>query len=196
MSYTLDGQGHLGWLPSGVLPAGDPYIIGGWRYANYSRLTSMSSLGALTSGTILLTAMWLPANGQPLTQLGFVTTATAASVPLHSWMVLCDADLYVIAASSDKATTAIPASTVQTYTISSTTPSYSGLYYVGIMVAATTVPTLAGFGSSGPAAQGQATGTTPILAGNSSTGQTTPPAVNTKLTAITSGANFPYILGA
>ena len=67
------------------------------------------------------------------------------------------------------------------------TTTYSGLHYLGIMVAATTVPTLTG-GTPGTAVPGLA----PVLYGNADTGLTTPPAFPLTATSITAVNGAPY----
>ncbi len=106
---------------------------------------------------------------------GTATAAIAGLIAVGSATLgfagLFDSSRNQLAVTSNDTTTAWAANTVKTLLV--TTPytvTTSGLYYVGIMVAATTVPTL-----KGPAAltATQVHGAAPIINGNSSSGLTT-----------------------
>lgn len=130
------------------------------------------------SGVLTLTAISLPLD-TVVNTLNFVSGTTAAITPTHQFAGLYDNTGKQLAVSADLLTAAIAASTVIPYPIStiaqgaasSFTTTYSGLYYVGIMVVAGTQPTWAGI-------TGLVTDETipPIMAGSSDTGQTAPPA--------------------
>lgn len=155
------------------------------------RSNCSTDLSVLTTQIVQLQAIELP----PLTvctSLTYISGATAANTPTNWWFVLCDKNRVVLAVTADQTSTAWAANTAMTKAFGTpyTTPEYPDLYYVGIMVKATTPPSL-----RGPAAMGNsvlASTFTPTLCGASSTGQTTPPALAATLTAITPGVNFPY----
>lgn len=147
----------------------------------------------MTSGSASLAAIRLAA-GQTVGQAGFVTSTTAAVTPTHWWVVLLDQGYTVRAVSADQTSGAIAASTWFTLPFSTVyTATYTGLYLLGVMIAAGTVATLCG--STAPLAA-MVTGTgapAPLLGGVSSTSQTTPPAVGASLIAPTAAAVTPYL---
>lgn len=128
-----------------------------------------TAIGA--TGVLYMQAIWLTA-GTLVSNISFCTATTAASVPTHYMFGLFDASRNLLAATADQTSTAWAATTLKTlavvtpYTIPTT-----GLYYLGIFMAATTVVTLKG----GTARTGgQLAGTAPIINGTSaSTGLTT-----------------------
>lgn len=144
---------------------------------------TVATSGLTTSGTIYLSAITL-AQGVLVSNISMITgTGTLKTGGTHGWYVLLDSGLVARAASADQvdpATVWGVASTV--YTLPMTTPyltTYTGLYYVGIMVATSAgsqpqilaaVNIAAGLGQavimSGPAT------------GAHGTGQTTPPATD------------------
>ncbi|MEO7102873.1 MAG: hypothetical protein ABI119_06005 [Gemmatimonadaceae bacterium] len=146
--------------------------------------------GTVTSGTIRLQSIQLPA-GLPVTNIAFCSGTTAGATLTHQWFVLTDSALKVLCVTGDDTTTAWAASTVKTLAVTSGPyrTLYTGLYYVGIMVSATTVPTIQGSPSTLTVGFRN---TAPKSSGNSSTGQTTPATVGATLTALTTQANCHY----
>ncbi len=129
-----------------------------------------TNVAALTSGQLFLQAIWLEA-GMVVRWISFCSATTAGATLTNQLFGLFDSSRNQLAVTSNDTTTAWAANTVKTLLV--TTPytvTTSGLYYVGIMVAATTVPTL-----KGPAAltATQVHGAAPIINGNSSSGLTT-----------------------
>jgi hypothetical protein len=181
-------QGSSTWtklMPTGVIAES------AWR-GNCSNNTG----AGLASGTLEMVSIWLPAG--PIGHLGLYTGATAAVTPTHSWLALFDATRVMLAVTADAGSAAIPANTLLSYAIatiasgSSTTYTVpaEGMYYVGWLVVASTVPSL--YGLAAPAGNGPMIAA-PALAGGSSTGQTTPPAFPFTAAAITAAANVPYM---
>lgn len=141
-----------------------------------------------TSGTVYLTAIVL-AQGLLVANVSMVTgTGTLKTGGTHGWYCLADSGLVVRAASADQTDAATKwgtASTVYTLPMANAyTTTYTGLYYVGVMVAnsAGTQPNIV-------SAASLATGIVsiaPVLSGPSSggtgTGQTTPPATDGSVT--------------
>jgi len=129
-----------------------------------------------TSGTLVISSITLEL-GEVVGHIGFGTGATAAVGPTHWWVCLLDQTYKLMAHSADQTTTALPASTWQKLaTIASYTATYSGTFYLGLMVATgTTQPTIL---CRNETPDGQfVTGTnvpTPVVNGLSSTGLTTP----------------------
>jgi len=132
------------------------------RFGGNSELT-------ITSGTLNLFGVYLPAN-QTITSISFFSGGTSLSVGTNQWFGIFDSSRAPLRFTSDDTSTAWGTNTVKTLNLTSTyTPSTSGDYYIGIMVAATTPPTLR--------CSVQAGGTeiiqlAPIVQGKSSTGLT------------------------
>lgn len=166
----------------------------------FSRIAGAAS-AALTSGVLELTAIPL-LTGTTVTDITFLTGSTAAVTPTHWWYGLYDNNLNQLAVTADQTTTAIAANTSYSLqlataasgSISNYTLSYSGLYYLGWMATAGTMPTLLRLAGAGIAAMAAVS---PILASSSDTAQTTPPgfphqtAALTKANAIAS--NYAYV---
>lgn len=106
------------------------------------------SQSALASGSLHLSAIYLFA-GQVVSTITFRTGATAAATPTAQWFALYSPALAKLGVTSDDTTAAWAAHTPKTLTLASayTVPT-SGLYYVGVMVAAATVPSMVGNASS------------------------------------------------
>ncbi len=127
-AWLLDGK------PSGVLRS------------NLDRRTVEGNLAALTTQVMLSAAIALEA-GDVVTNLTFVSGATAAGSPTNWWFALFDdaATPALIAQSADQTSTAWAANTVKTLALASAyLVPRSGVYYAAVMVKATTVPTLVG----------------------------------------------------
>lgn len=147
-------------------------------------LVSEAVLNALTSGTLYLVAIYLRA-GQVCSAISFFSANTAAGTPTNQIFALYDRDRNLLAQTANDTTTAWAANTIKTRSLTSTyTATYTGLYYVGIMVTATTVPSMKGINAK---AASQLAGTAPILHGNSSAGLTT--TLPNPAAAITVGTN-------
>lgn len=124
----------------------------------------------LSTGRLSVQAIWLDA-GMVINWISFFSATTAAGTPTNQLFGLYDLSLNLLATTSNDTTTAWAANTLKTLKLTSSyTVPTSGLYYLGIMVTATTVPTL-----KGPAAlvATHLHGTVPILCATSSTGLTT-----------------------
>jgi hypothetical protein len=112
-------------------------------------ITSTSE--AIVSGDVEMQAITLPID-TVVNALNFITGGTAAVTPTHQWAALYDSNRNLLAISADGTTTAIGANAVLSFPIanvaagaaSSFTTTYSGLYYVGILVVAGTAPTFEG----------------------------------------------------
>lgn len=145
---------------------------------------------ALTSGTLVTQAIYLKA-GQVVSGLEWYSGGTALSSGANQWAVLLDKSTRnVLARSADDTTGAWAANTKKAFTMDTpyTAPA-SGWYDAGIMVKATTVPSLIGI-SDGYA---DINGLDPILCATSSTGQTTRPAVGATMGALTAVARKLYV---
>ncbi len=148
------------------------------RYETTSRLRCGTSSAAMTSGVLYLVPIWLP-KGTVVSSLSFITGGTAVGTPTNYWFTLHDRNRVALARTADQTTTAWAANTVKTLAVAQTTAgtatsyttTYSGLHYLGIMIKATTMPTIVGEGSMAAGAN-----VAPGF-GDTNTGQSTPPTV-------------------
>lgn len=153
----------------------------------FPRALATTNTSALTSGTLFLHGIYLTA-GQLVSNIGIISATTAAGTPTNYFFALYDGARALRAQSANQTTTAWAANTAKTLAMTSAyrVPT-SGMYYIGLMVTATTVPTIHG----GPAkANAVVSSTIPILHGNSTTGLTT--ALPDPAAAITAGTTSIY----
>jgi hypothetical protein len=140
---------------------------------------------ALTSGTLRFQAIYLQA-GQTVTNISIYSATTAAATPTNGFFALYDRSRNLLANCANFTTEAWAANAIKTKAMA--TPykvPTSGLYYIGIMIAASTVPTLIGHTARTTNTVG---GNGDIIQGNTaSTGLTTTlPATAGAVTAATS----------
>lgn len=152
-------RSYIDWqLPTGVKAISMPRIG-----------TFSTTLAALTSGRLLLVGIPLR-EGDSISSLTFISGTTALATGTNHWFALYDQSLALLRQTADQGAAAWAANTIKTLNLSSAhVATYTGLHYAGIMVAATTVPTLLGM-------NGNATLNglrTPVLVGASTTGLTT-----------------------
>lgn len=129
-----------------------------------------TNVSLLSTGRVSMQSIWLVA-GTVLTSISISSATTAANTPTNQLFGLYDGSRNLLATTSNDTTTAWGANTVKTLHLTAqyTVPS-TGLYYIGVMVTATTVPTIKG--NAAPSGS-QLHGLAPILNGTSSTGITT-----------------------
>lgn len=130
----------------------------------------VNTVAPTASGTLFLQAIYLKA-GQLVSNITISSATTAAATPTNCRFALYSGARALLAQSADQLTAAWAANTVKT--LAMTTPyrvATSGLYYIGLLVVATTVPT-----TKGGAAKtgGQLASSVPILHGISTTALTT-----------------------
>ena len=133
---------------------------------------------ALTSAALTLTAIWLPA-GAVISNISYQYGTTGCASSTNWWYGLYDSSRVQLAVTADQTSTVITATSIPALAIaqvaagaaSSFTTTYTGLHYVGIMVKATTPPTICGSITAGVLLS-----IPPALVGTSDTAQTTPPA--------------------
>lgn len=147
-----------------------PYGITGTKAESIPRPLAGVNIAAVTSGTMVMQAIWLPA-GTVINNLITHSGTTASATQTNRWMALYDQNRNLLAQSTNATTTVLAANTLWTAPLSAAfTTTYSGIHYIGMMTAATTANSLIGVTAAGNAAiRGQA----PILTGTSSTGLTT-----------------------
>ena len=159
--------------------------------ASYDRrwVASILNAGAATSGTLRLFLIPLP-SGLTIGTLTFWAGTTAGASLTHSWAAIFDVNRNKLAVSNDNTSAAWTASTSRAFTFGTPylVPS-SGQYYVGILIAGTTIPTI-------EAASVQTTGVraaAPLPGGNTTdTGLTTPAGCPSTAGAITVLGQYPY----
>lgn len=139
------------------------------------------------SGTLFMQALYLVA-GQLVSNITVSSATTAAGTPTNGFVGLYDGARNLLATSANQTTTAWAANTLKT--IPMTTPyrvPVSGLYYVGVMMTATTIITMKGGTAK---TGGQLAAAAPILHGASTTGLTT--SLPNPAAAITAGTASIY----
>jgi hypothetical protein len=99
---------------------------------------------ALVSGTLFLQAIYLRA-GMIVSNISFCSSSVAGATITNQIFGLYDGNRNLLASTANDGATAWATNTIKTLNIAAPyTVTQSGLYYLGIMVTATTVPTLAG----------------------------------------------------
>jgi hypothetical protein len=187
------------WQPS-VFTSEQAMKPAAWLYETYSRAHPGNNTGVVlpTAGALNLSAIFLPA-GLVIGHLHFVTDpANAAGAPQHWWMGLYDNNLNQLATTADQTNGSLAAtSTDFSEAIAETaagaatefTTTYSGLYYIGLMVAsANTLPGIL-------ATINEANFLSPVLMGKSDLAQTTPPAFPHAATALPTGGTTQWYFG-
>lgn len=149
----------------------------------------------LATGVASLAAVHLGV-GTPVSNVGFVSVV-AASGSTHGWAVLTDASGVVLAVTADSLTGNLAATTWNqlAFTVPTTT-KYSGLYYLGVMVAqGTTAPTLAAAAAPTVAMSTGTGAPTPKFAVTSSAFATVPPTVGASMATLTAAGAVatPYL---
>lgn len=147
---------------------------------SWSNITNQS---VLTSGRLALVGIWLPEDTE-VTSISFLSGTTAAGTPTNQWFGLFDDERNALRLTADDTTTAWSSLTLKTLALTSSyTTTYSGLHFLGVMVAASTVPSLR--------AVAIGSGITP-QAFNTNTGLTTPPSLPYQPATTAALASAPY----
>jgi hypothetical protein len=175
---------NTGWIR---LDPNDPLSPSAAVYETGERASADANLSVLASGTLVFQAIFLPAN-TVVSSITCVSGATAAGTPTNQWFALYDQSLNKLAVTNDDTSAVWNADAAKTLSFATAfTTTYSGLHYVGVMVKATTVPTLAG-----QATRASVTGLTPKTCGTSSTGLTNPASAPASAAALTAAAASIY----
>lgn len=183
ISWTAEG----GWknTSNNVTPLlNNKKVLTGALYETVDRdLCDEVNTAALSSGRLTLQAIWLPA-GTTINSISFWSATTAGATLTNQLFGLYDINLNLLRSSTNDTSTAWAANSRKTLSLTSAfTTTYSGLYYLGIMVAATTVPTLKG---NTARTGGQLNAGAPSTGGTSTTGLTTAlPATAAALVTVT-----------
>lgn len=175
------------------MPKGQLLLPAGAQAATFSRASRLDSVSVLTSGQQSFHLIYLEA-GTPVTSITFVSGSQAAVTPTAQWFSLYDASRNKLAVTADDTTTAWGSASAKPLTVAGGPyiVPVSANYYLGIMVAAATVPNLLG-----PSSSAGVTSIPPIVCGRdgTNTGLTTPataPATAAALTTIGAAA-YAYV---
>jgi len=185
-AYNASGQALVANQPTNSL-FNNRYVISGMLYENINRNQCQEiNTSLLSSGRLSLEAIFLPA-GTIVNNISFWSATTAAGTPTNQLFGLFDQNRNLLRSSVNDTSTAWAANSIKTLALTSAfTTTYSGLHYLGIMVTATTVPTIKGFTA---AVGGQLANAAPALRGTSNTGLTTAlPATANAPAAVTTSA--------
>lgn len=170
ISWTSEG----GWknTSNNVTPMlNNKMVLSGALYETMDRnLVYEVNTALLSSGRLSLQAIYLPA-GVTINSISFWSATTAAATPTNQLFGLFDSSYNLLRSSANDTTTAWAANSRKTLALTSAfTTTYSGIHYLGIMVTATTVPTIKGNTAK---VGGQLNAGAPTMGGTSTTGLTT-----------------------
>jgi hypothetical protein len=135
------------------------------------RTGPLIAAASLTSGTLRLTGCYLKA-GNTVTNIGFMT-ATGLTTPTNWWFGLYDSARTGLRLTADQTSTAWGNNAAMVVALTAPfVTTYTGLHYIGILIAAGAAGTHFGVQPTNTGPQAQA----PLLSGQSTTGLTAPPA--------------------
>jgi hypothetical protein len=169
--------------------------VTGSLYSTIPRNLANTATYAISTGTMILTGVYIPIN-TTVSNFNFMPGTTGDAGPTHQWMALFGATLNLLAISADATSTAITASTPVTYPVATTAAGAStsyitkggAIHYLGLLIATANAPVLESFNTLVGA-----NAATPVLSGTSNTGLTTPLTFPTTATAITATAGTPLM---
>lgn len=142
-AYRGNVRDDLGWLNSAGRP--DPNQI--FYRANLPRV-GLDDVAAAATGVMLSTPIYL-VEGDLVTNLTFISGATAAATPTNYWFALYSPAGALLGQTADQTSTAWAADTVKTLALASPVrATKSGLYYAAFAMAGATIPTLVGTGTA------------------------------------------------
>lgn len=185
---VISWSGEGGWqnTSNNILPLlNNRKCVTGALYETFDRdLCDEVISVVLATGRLSLQAIYLPA-GTTINSISIWSASTAAGTPTNQLFGLYDINLNLLRSSVNDTTTAWAANSRKTLALTSAfTTTSSGLYYLGIMVTATTVPTLKGNTTKNG---GQLNAALPTMGGSSTSGLTT--ALPATATAISGGTS-------
>ena len=159
----------------------------GAKAQSLPRSLAVGAGGAPTSGQPRLNSIWLP-KGTVITSITFVSGATALATGTHQQFGLYDSAVNLLGSTTDDTSTAWAANTAKTLSLTpgTFTTTYSGLHYVAVLIAATTVPSLIAAGALQTGVQSIA----PLMSANAT--QTGLTALPSTLTMAAAGQNFKH----
>jgi hypothetical protein len=169
---------------NGAAPTG---AIGQSKVRNHTG----SNTAALVSGRETLVLVWMNA-GDIITSITVCSATTALVAGTNQWFSLRSSARVLLKTTADDTSTAWAANTAKTLTLSGGTYAVltSGYYYIGIMVAAGTVPTL--IGTNGVAGINNIALSVSGFDGTN-TGLTTPATAPATSAVLTAHSPLPYV---
>lgn len=147
------------------------YVLSGSLFETIDRNSCDEvNTAALSTGRLSLQAIYIPAN-ITINSISFWSATTALATGTNQLFGLFDSSYNLLRSSVNDTSTAWAANSKKTLSLTSAfTTTYSGIHYLGIMIAATTVPTLKGNTAK---TGGQLNAAAPSMGGTSTTGLTT-----------------------
>lgn len=152
----------------------------------FPRFVSGANLACLTTQVMFMAAIDVRAP-TTISRISFLSGLTGINAATNWWFALYTASRALLAQSADQTSGAWAASTLKTLPLAAAQQVQPGLYYVAVMVKATTVPTLEGVADTTVLS-----GAAPILHGTAD-GSLTTTAPSTA-TTITPTVNNPYAI--
>jgi hypothetical protein len=190
---TLDSSGkYLGGATIDVGTTIQNYGPTGCLAETYPRnQVNEGNIAALSSGRLSLQLIYLKA-GMVITNIGFCSATTALGTGTNQLFGLFDVrSRRLLAVTSNGTNGAWGANSIKTMALTATyTVPFTGPYYLGIMVAATTVPTLKGLTAF---TASQIHGLLDITHGTSNTGLTTTLTSPCNIPAVTTTSIYGYV---
>lgn len=170
LSWTAEG-GWKNTTNSNIPILNNRKVLSGALYETIDRdLVNEVNTSLLSTGRLSLQAIYLPV-GTTINSISFWSATTAAGTPTNQLFGLYDSSLNLLRSSANDTTTAWAANSRKTLALTSAfTTTYSGIHYLGLMVTATTVPTIKGNTAK---TGGQLNAAAPSMGGTSTTGLTT-----------------------
>lgn len=136
-----------GSAPAGsfdVAQLGDALRPTGYISTNIPRSHYLVDEAMLTTQTLCLQALYIPA-GVTVTNVIFASGDTGTTLPTNWWFALYSSALGLLGQSADQTTDQWASNTVKTLALGTPYPvTAGGLYYAGVMVKATGMPSLHG----------------------------------------------------
>lgn len=159
----------------------------------FSRVGRDGAKALLQTGRLHLSGGCIIPAYQAITNVSFMSGGTGAGTPTNWWFCLVDQALNVLATTADQTSTAWATETLKTVALTSPyTPTVVKPVYAGIMVKATTVPTL--YGSDTGASGSGAANLSPPISGLSTSSLTTPASLGATAGALsTSELAYAYL---
>lgn len=171
---VISWSAESGWknTSNNILPLlNNRKVLSGSLYETFDRdICDEVNTAVLSTGRLSLQAIYLPA-GVTINSISFWSATTAGASITNQLFGLFDLNYNLLCSSVNDGATAWAATAKKTLSLTSAfTTTYSGIHYLGCMVAATTVPTLKGNTAK---TGGQLGSAAPSMGGTSSTGLTT-----------------------
>lgn len=191
MAATGTNKLHLAssvrdYLSASLSLAGPHDVPVGAVAQTFSRVLSFGSSTALTSGTLYLSAIGIPA-GKTITSISFRSGGSGATSPTNQWFGLFDSSLNKLEVTGNDTTTAWASTTTKTLNLASPyVTTYAGLYYIGICVTSSGGPTIYKISLT----VASLNDVLPVAGGTSSTGLTDPASCPSTAASITKADIF------